>query len=74
MSGVLEDVSLDGDTRLLNHARITDILKQIDIIDGTDDGYVWRLEEKLNTMMEPILLQQLDFNGKEVGKWGWNEK
>ena len=35
-----------------------------------DDGYVWRLEEKLNTMMEPILLQQLDFNGKEVGKWG----
>ena len=23
-------------------------------------------EEKLTTMMEPILLQQLDFNGKEV--------
>ena len=22
-------------------------------------------------MMEPILLQQLDFNGKEVGKWDW---
>ena len=36
MSGVLEDVSLDGDTRLLNHARITEILKQIDSVDGTE--------------------------------------
>ena len=67
MSGVLEDVSLDGDTRLLNHARITEILKQIDSV-VLNDGYMWELEEKLNTMMEPILLQQLDFNGKEVAK------
>ena len=34
MYDVLEDVSLDGDTRLLNHTRITSILKQIDSVDG----------------------------------------
>lgn len=40
MSGVLEEVSLDGDTRLLTHTRITEILKQIEVVDGIGDGYV----------------------------------
>lgn len=41
MDGVLEDVSLAGDSRLLNHARIIEILQQIDTVNGIGyRGYV----------------------------------